>query len=373
MKNLENLAITTTNDLPIRHEGEVHDGKVRSVYWLTDEDSQRVVSMVAPKDFEVSGVGAMVISDRISAYECIWQSEGGLTGIPGKGASLNAVSAHWFNRFEQEGLAGHHILATPHPLVWLVAKAEPVLVEAIARQYITGSMWRKYDGKGLREICGMPIPDGLKKNQRLDNLLITPSTKGIIRGVPAIPEIDDVDVSRQQILDNYQAFKFKSKDDVLQYEKLLIEGFGLIDRELDAVGKVFVDTKFEFGYVLTEDGTPILIYMDEIGTPDSSRYWDKQLYVEQGVAKEESKEEFREALQAAVPDKDVLLNKKRMDERYELAETFRVPDEVFMRTSELYQGLAEQITGAPIPEIGDARAEIVDALRPYGIIDEAAA
>ena len=147
------------------------------------------------------------------------------------------------------------------------------MVEAIARQYISGSMWRAYE-KGDREICGMTLPEGLEKNQKLEELLITPSTKGIISGVEGIPEIDDVNITRDQILKNLGVFNFRNAGDVELYEKLLTEGFNLISRELDQIGKVFVDTKFEFGYI-GEGDEASLIYIDEIGTPDSSRYWDK--------------------------------------------------------------------------------------------------
>jgi len=87
----------------------------------------------------------MVISDRLSAFECMWRAEGGLDGVPGKGAALNAISGHWFQRFGEAGLARSHILETPHPLVWVVQRAKPIMIEAIARQYITGSMWRAYE------------------------------------------------------------------------------------------------------------------------------------------------------------------------------------------------------------------------------------
>ena len=264
---LKDLAITKTHDLPIRHTGDVHNGKVRSVYWLNGEDSKRLGEEYGTKN---PNLGVMVISDRISAYECLWKSEGGLEGIPGKGAALNAISKHWFDRFEENGLAGNHILSSPHPLVWLVEKADPLMVEAIARQYITGSMWRDYNNKGIREFGGIVLPEGLERNQKLDNLLITPSTKGIIRGLEGIPEIDDVNITRQQIIDNYQAFGFNSQEDVEKYENLLREGFGLISGELEKMGKIFVDTKFEFGYVTSTNGSE-MIYMDEIGTPDSSR------------------------------------------------------------------------------------------------------
>lgn len=355
-------ALVKTDDLPIRHAGEIHSGKVRSVYWLTDEDNKRLCSQFGLENEELA---VMVISDRISAYECIWQSEGGLKGIPGKGAALNTIARYWFTRFEEEGLAGNHIVNVPHPLVWIVRKARPVMVEAIARQYITGSMWRSYE-KGDREICGITLPDGLKKNQKLAELLITPSTKGIITGIEDIPEIDDVNITRDQILGNIDVFNVRDAEDVNTYEKLLTEGFNLISSELEKIGKVFVDTKFEFGFIGEGDKSR-MIYIDEIGTPDSSRYWDKSMY-EKGEIREDSKEYFREMLQNSVPDKDVLLNKNRMDERKVLADTFRLKDEQMMEVSKLYVGLAEQITGSKLPLSDSPRSEIIDSLSVLDLI-----
>jgi len=359
---LKDKALVKTDDLPVKHSGKIHSGKVRSVYWLTEEDNRRLCSRYGLGEEELA---VMVISDRISAYECIWQSEGGLKGIPGKGAALNAIAHYWFSRFEEEGLAGNHIVDVPHPLVWIVRKASPVMVEAIARQYITGSMWRSYE-KGEREICGITLPEGLKKNQKLEEVLITPSTKGIIEGVEGIPEMDDVNISRQQILSNLEVFNFTSEEDVAEYEKLLTEGFNLISRELDKIGKVFVDTKFEFGFIGSGKERR-MIYIDEIGTPDSSRYWDKALY-ERGEIREDSKEFFREMLQASVPDKDVLLNKNRMDERKALADTFRLKDEQMMEVSRLYIDLAEKITGKALPLSDNPKEEIIEALNKIGLI-----
>ncbi len=355
-------AMAVTDDLPIKHSGEIHSGKVRSVYWLTPENNKNLCNRY---NLENEELAIMVISDRISAYECLWQSEGGMKGIPGKGAALNAVSEYWFKRFEQEGLAGNHIVDVPHPLVWLVRRARPIMIEAIARRYITGSMWRGYD-KGEREICGITLPEGLKKNQRLDDLLITPSTKGIIKGVSGIPEIDDVNISRSQIIKNAEAFNLRNEDDVKNYEKLLTEGFKLISEELDNIGKIFVDTKFEFGFIGSGDDAR-MIYIDEIGTPDSSRYWDKALY-ESGEIREDSKEFFRELLQNSVPDKDVLLNKNRMKERNALAESFRLKDQQMMEVSSLYLGLAEEITGKKLQPSASPRSEITDALNDMGLI-----
>jgi len=365
--SLADRAIIKTNDLPIRHVGDVHNGKVRSVYWLTPEDSLNVSNHFGLRE---QHLGVMVISDRISAFECLWESESGLKGVPGKGAALNAISKYWFDTFEQKGLAGNHIVDSPHPLVWIVQRAKPVMVEAIARQYITGSMWRGY-AAGNREICGIPLSDDLKQNQRLDELLLTPSTKGIMRGIPGVPEEDDTNITRQQIVDNYAAFGFRSVDDIAVYEKCLREGFGVIDEGYASIGRIFVDTKFEFGYAVTPDGNLALIYIDEVGTPDSSRMWNKVLYASTGATKEESKERFREGLLEGVPDSDVLTDKTRMDERVKLAETYRVPDELMLEVSGLYTGLAKEITGKPIPAIENAKEEIVDALAPLGIIEKA--
>ena len=239
------------------------------------------------------------------------------------------------------------------------------MVEAIARQYITGSMWRSYE-KGNREICGISLPEGLKKNQKLDKLLITPSTKGIVTGVDGIPEIDDVNITREQILKNLDVFNFRNKDDVATYEKLLTQGFELISRELEKIGKVFVDTKFEFGFIGEGDEAQ-MIYIDEIGTPDSSRYWDKALY-EKGDIREESKEFFREMLLNSVPDRDVLVNKDRMDERVVLAETFRLKDDQMMEISRLYIDLAEKITGKKLALTESPRKDITEALTELELI-----
>ncbi len=364
--SLSHLAISKTDDLPIKHQGNVHSGKVRSVYWLTNEDSARLIEERGYDVAPGTPLGLMVISDRISAYEIIWQGEDGLQGVPGKGASLNATALHWFKKFEEAGLAGNHILDSPHPLVWVVQKAEPVMVEGIARQYITGSMWRGYQNGG-RSICGIPLPDGLENGQKLDNLLITPSTKGILTGIPGVPEKDDVDVSRQQIIDNYEAFAFKSPDDVSHYEKLLSEGFKIISDQAAKAGQLLVDTKFEFGYVKNASGETSMIYIDEVGTLDSSRYWDAAAYAD-GKIIENSKEMFRKFLCDSVPDADVLLNKARMDERNILGKSFKVPVEALMATSDLYKNIAEKFTGKPIPQITKPREEILDALTAYGVV-----
>ncbi len=366
--SLADKVLAVNNDLPIRTQQPVHSGKVRSVYWLTEEDSRRLIQ---EKGYDVAAdapLAIMVISDRISAFDCIWHGEGGMQGVPGKGAALNAISNHWFKLFREQGLADSHILDIPHPFVWIVQKATPVKIEAICRQYITGSMWRSY-AKGEREFCGIRLPDGLQKDQKLPELLMTPSTKGILKGIPGVPEADDVNITRQNIEDNFAAFNFRSPDDIARYERLLKEGFDVISKELARIDQVFVDTKFEFGYVCDAAGTEKLIYMDEVGTPDSSRIWDGPAYRE-GRIVENSKEDFRQLLLNHFPDSDILLNKERMPEREALARDNALPVEVLMDISRTYVGIAEKITGQKLELSDNPKADIIAILRDqYGLID----
>ena len=366
--SLADKVLAVNNDLPIRTDKPVHSGKVRSVYWLTEEDSRRLIKDKGYDVAEDAPLAIMVISDRMSAFDCGWTGEGGMKGVPGKGAALNAISNHWFKLFREQGLADSHILDIPHPLVWIVQKARPVMIEAICRQYITGSMWRAYS-KGERDFCGIALPEGLEKDQKLPELLITPSTKGILEGIPGVPAVDDVNITRKNIEDNFEAFNFRSKDDIARYEVLLKEGFDVISDALEKLDQVFIDTKFEFGYVTDASGQEKLIYMDEVGTPDSSRIWDGPQYRE-GRVVENSKEGFRQLLLKHFPDSDILLNKDRMDERLALASDNELPESVMMDVSKTYIDIAEKITGESLPVSENPKAEIIAVLKnEYGLID----
>jgi len=366
--SLADNVLAVNDDLPIRTNLPVHSGKVRSVYWLTEEDSQR---LIREKNYQVPAdtpLAIMVISDRISAFDCIWQGEGGMKGVPGKGAALNAISNHWFKLFKEQGLADSHILDIPHPFVWIVQKATPVKIEAICRQYITGSMWRAYE-KGEREFCGIELPNGLTKDSKLPELLMTPSTKGILKGIPGVPEADDVNITRANIEANFEAFNFKQGEDISLYERLLKEGFSVISEALAKIDQLFIDTKFEFGYVKDTNGNDKLIYMDEVGTPDSSRIWDGEQY-RAGNVVENSKEGFRQLLLNHFPDPDILLNKDRMQEREALARDNALPIEVLMAVSSTYVGIAEKITGEKVNISENPKAEIIDVLRnDYNLVD----
>lgn len=357
---LAKSVLHTNDDFPIKTNLPVHSGKVRSVYWLTEEDSRRLIEQ---KNYPIPNstpLAIMIISDRISAFDCIWHGENDLKGIPGKGAALNAVSNHWFALFKENGLANSHIVDIPHPFVWIVQKARPIKIEAICRQYITGSMWRAYQ-QGEREFCGIQLPDGLTANQKLPELLITPSTKGILKNIPGVPEADDVNITRQNIIDNYSAFNFNSAADVDQYENYLTQGFRLISEQLATLDQIFVDTKFEFGYVADENGNDQLIYMDEVGTPDSSRIWDGAEF-RKGNIVENSKEGFRQSLLNYFPDPDILLNKNRMDERNQLAKNTALPLEFMMDLSKTYLSIAEKIIGKPVSLAENPKQEILDVL-----------
>ncbi|WP_323846841.1 phosphoribosylaminoimidazolesuccinocarboxamide synthase [Microbulbifer magnicolonia] len=366
--SLADKVLAVNDDLPIRTDKPIHSGKVRSVYWLTEADSRRLIEEKGYPVAPDAPLAVMVISDRISAFDCIWKGEGGMRGVPGKGTALNAISNHWFKLFKDNGLADSHILDIPHPLVWIVQKARPVMIEAIARQYITGSMWRSYQ-TGEREFCGIEIPDGLQKDQKLPELLITPSTKGILKGIPGVPEADDVNITRANLEDNFAAFNFQSRGDIDLYEKLLKEGFDVISAELEKLDQIFVDTKFEFGYVTDANGDDKLIYMDEVGTPDSSRIWDGAEY-RNGKVVENSKEGFRQALLNHFPDPDILLNKDRMPERQALARDNELPESMLMDVSATYVGIAEKIIGRKLEISDNPKAELIEVLRKdYGLID----
>ena len=366
--SLEDLTFTETSNFPIRNT-EVHNGKVRSVYWLTKEDSQRIIGKRGYSIHPDSLLGVMIISDRISSFDVIWRGEQGLKGVPEKGASLNAISYYWFKKFKENNLAGNHILEVPHPLVWIVQRAETIKSEAIARQYITGSMWRAYES-GERIFCGIRLPENLKKDQRLNELLITPSTKGILKGIQGIPEKEDVNLTREQISKNYKRFGFKSLNDVFLYEILLKEGFRTImgSEELKKIKKLLVDTKFEFGYVLDLNGRPTMVYIDEVGTPDSSRLWNEEEY-KKGRVVEDSKEILRQYLLGRF-DEDILLDKDKMNKRKELAGNNLISVEVMFLISKKYKGIAQGITGSEIPHIENPRQSIIDALKSYGIIED---
>lgn len=347
----------------IRTEKPVHTGKVRSVYWLTPEDSQRLIqekSYSVAKDTELA---VMIISDRISAFECNWRGES--LGVPGKGLALNTIAAHWFEKLSDAGIGEHHIVDVPHPLVWIVQRARPVLVEAIARRYLTGSMWRAY-GRGERVFGDRELPDGMEANQRISPALMTPTTKGVLSGIPGVPEEDDTPVSPTTVREHYAKFALNSIADYDKMETMLMDAVESIAQDLEGMGQIFVDTKFELGYVKDTNGCDKLIYIDEVGTPDSSRYWEASSYQE-GRIVEYTKEYFRRFLLDNL-DRDVLTDSKRMEERKALAESYRVPSHIIEEVSRRYLEIAEKIRGTSLPVSEDPEAEINAVLKSYQLL-----
>jgi len=154
------------------------------------------------------------------------------------------------------------------------------------------------------------------------------------------------------------------------YEKLLKEGFEVISSALASMDQIFVDTKFEFGYVTDKSGKEKLIYMDEVGTPDSSRIWDGAMYKD-GKVIENSKEVFRQMLLKHFPDPDILTNKNRMDERKKLAVDNALPEAKLMEVSKVYTDIAEKITGQKITISDEPKKEIIKILdEQFGIIEK---
>merc|ERR1712032_1389517 len=175
-------------------------------------------------------------------------------------------------------------------------------------------------------------------------------------------EIDDVNISRSDIEKNLAAFNFKSMEHIDHYEKLLREGFDVISDALKGMDQIFVDTKFEFGYVTDKAGKEKLIYMDEVGTPDSSRIWDGPKYRDDGKVVENSKEAFRKMLLSHFPDPDILTNKDRMEERNGLAANNLLPQAKLLEVSKVYTDIAEKITGSALAITETPREDIIKIL-----------
>jgi phosphoribosylaminoimidazole-succinocarboxamide synthase len=359
--SLSQSVLTSNHVLPIRTQEPVHAGKVRAVYWLTPQDSHRLGETRGYQTKSDAQLGVMIISDRLSAFEQIWHAEGGLTGVPYKGAALNAIASHWFQQFSQHSIAKHHLVESPHPLMWIVQRAKPVKIEAIIRRYLAGFLARPY-AQGVREICGVSLPNGLKPNAKLECPILTPTTKGIMRGIPKVAEADDINISRQDIINNLAAFGFRKLADVARYEEILQRSFEFMTEKLAPLGQLLADTKFEFGYINEE-----LVLIDEVGTPDSSRFWDAQAYANNRVV-ENSKEAFRQFLLNQVPDRDVLLNKNRMPERAQLARDTILPAESMLEVSRIYCAMAEKITGRGLPQISQPRVEMLDVLQQLDLL-----
>jgi phosphoribosylaminoimidazole-succinocarboxamide synthase len=279
----------------------VYKGKVRDVYNIDDKYL------------------LMIVSDRISAFDVVLPK-----GIPYKGQVLNQIAAKFLDATSD--IVPNWKIATPDPAVTFGHKCEPYPVEMIVRSYLTGSSWRSYKN-GAREICGIKIPDGMKEHQRFPEPIITPTTK-------AEQGRHDEDISRSEILKN----GLISEKEYNLIEKYTFEVFMRGSEIAAEHGLILVDTKYEFG---KKDGKIYLI--DEINTPDSSRYFYADEYQERfdkGLPQKQLSKEFvREWLMANgfqglegqhIPEiTDIFANE--VSERYiELFE--KITGEKFIRT-----------------------------------------
>ena len=249
----------TKTDFNFKGQTKVYHGKVRDVYFIDDKYL------------------VMVASDRISAFDVILPE-----GIPYKGQVLNQIAALFLD--ETSDIVPNWKIATPDPMVTVGKLCKPFPVEMIIRGYLTGSSWRTYKS-GKREICGVPIPDGMKEHQRFEKPIITPTTKA--------DEGHDEDISREEIIRQ----GLISEDDYKQIEEITYKLFQRGSEIAAKHGLILVDTKYEFGKI----GDQIYL-MDEIHTPDSSRYFIADQYeecFEKGLpVKQLSKEFVREWLMA---------------------------------------------------------------------------
>jgi phosphoribosylaminoimidazole-succinocarboxamide synthase len=285
----------TNTDFHFDGQKNVYHGKVRDVYTVKND------------------LLVMIATDRISAFDVVLPK-----GIPYKGQMLNQIAAKFLDATAD--IVPNWKLATPDPMVTVGLRCEGYPVEMIVRGYLCGSAWRAYKS-GVREICGVTIPDGMRENQRFPQPIITPTTK-------AEYGLHDEDISREEILKQ----GLVSADEYAMLEKYTMELF-LRGTEIAAKrGLILVDTKYEFG---RRDGKIYLI--DEIHTPDSSRYFYADSYqelFEKGEAQKQLSKEFvREWL---------------MENGFQGKEGQKVPEmteEIVAGISERYIELFENISG----------------------------
>ena len=284
----------TQTDFHFEGQKSVYHGKVRDVYNINDD------------------LMVMVATDRISAFDVILPK-----GIPFKGQVLNQIAAKFLDATAD--ICPNWKLATPDPMVTVGLKCEGFRVEMIIRSILTGSAWREYQ-KGCREICGVRLPEGMKENERFPEPIITPTTKA--------DEGHDLNISKEEII----AQGIVSKEDYEVMEdytrKLFARGQEIAQRQ----GLILVDTKYEFG---KRNGKVYLI--DEIHTPDSSRYFYAEGYEEKLAKGEPQKQLSKEFV------RQWLIEHNFMNEPGQVMP--EITDEYAESVSERYIELYEHITG----------------------------
>ncbi len=300
----------------------VYHGKVRDVYTIDND------------------IMVMVATDRISAFDVILPE-----GIPYKGQVLNQLASYFLEATAD--IVPNWRLATPDPMVTVGYRCEGFPVEMIIRGYLTGSAWREY-AAGCRELCGVKLPDGMRENERFPEPIITPTTKAA--------EGHDENISREEII--ARGLVSEADYEIMErYTRALFERGTKMAAEK---GLILVDTKYEFG---KRDGKVILI--DEIHTPDSSRYFYADGFEERFSKGEPQKQLSKEFVRQWLIDHDFM--GREGQQVPEMTPAFR--DEVSKRYIELY----EHVTGREFQTVGAAgleeriAANVADCLRELSL------
>jgi phosphoribosylaminoimidazole-succinocarboxamide synthase len=294
--------------------GHFYEGKVRDNYIKDD-------------------IRIIIATDRLSAFDRV------ITTIPFKGQILNQISSFWFEK--TKNIVKNHIISIPDPNVAVVHQCEMIPVEMIVRAYITGSAWRAYS-KG-ENTSGIILPKGLRKNQKLDEIILTPSTKA--------ESGHDIYLSKEEILNN----KMVDRKVYSQMEEASIKLFKFGQDYCQKNGLILVDTKYEFGI---KDGE--LLVTDEIHTQDSSRFWISDGYEEKFERGDDpeilDKEIFRGWLMDTYPD--VFPNIAPDQDIPPISPGIKI--ELAKRYMKSYQ----KITGNAFrPEVSDVKERIINNLR----------
>lgn len=286
---------------------KVYHGKVREVYTINND------------------LLVMIVSDRISAFDVVMPK-----GIPYKGQVLNQIAAKFLDATTD--IVPNWKIAMPDPMVTVGKHCEPFKVEMVIRGYLSGHAWREYRA-GKRIICGVAMPDGMKENDKFPTPLLTPTTKADVG--------HDEDISREEIL----AQGIVSEADYLLLEKYTREIFQRGTDIAADMGLILVDTKYEFGK--DKDGTITLI--DEIHTPDSSRYFYMEGYQDRQDSDDSQKQLSKEFVRQWL-----------ITNGFQGLEGQNIPDmdeEFIASVSERYIELYEQITGDAF-----VKADVTDVL-----------
>lgn len=292
----------THTDFNFPGQKSVYHGKVRDVYDINDD------------------LMVMVATDRISAFDVILPK-----GIPYKGQVLNQIAAKFLDATAD--IVPNWKLATPDPMVTVGLKCEGFRVEMIIRGYLTGSAWRDYKA-GMRELCGIKLPDGMKENERFPEPIITPTTKAEAG--------HDENISREEII----AQGIVSKEDYETMERYTRALFKRGTEIAAEKGLILVDTKYEFG---KRDGKVYLI--DEIHTPDSSRYFYADGYEERFAKGEPQKQLSKEFVRQWLIEHDFMGKEGQT--------VPEMTDEYCDSVSDRYIELYEHITGEPFVKTDD--------------------